>query len=197
MFSNLQQFNFAGARVYVAEFDENVEVAPVQPPLRNEAIEACSDPLAKRQRYCVWLLLDYALKQSAGKGVDELRFALDGGKWSCDGGVEFSLSHCGNVVAVAVAERPVGVDVERLDAERFNERLAKRILNERELTVYNSTAQEQRPQMLAAAWTQKEALFKRDGGKTFVAKEVDVASANGSSTIVTFGSGRYVLSVVE
>ena len=160
--------------MYVAEFDANVEVQPVMPLARQAVIEQTTDPLLKRQRYCVWRLLCDALQQVTGKCADELSFTVDGnGKWRCDGCVHFSLSHSGNVVAVAVARQPVGIDVEALDDKRFNARLARRILTENELTLYNSVPPCERPQALVKTWTQKESLFKRDGGSIFAPKQID------------------------
>ena len=182
--------------MYVAEFDDGVEVKPVQPSIRNEMIERCADPLAKRQRYCVWQLLDYALKQTVGKGVDGMSFNVDvNGKWSCDCGVNLSLSHSGNLVAVAVCDTPVGIDVERLDASRFNERLARRILTDGELTLYNNVPHEERPQALVKAWTQKEAIFKRDGGSAFAPNQVDTLINNVNCLNVAFGDGEYIVAV--
>ena len=195
-FDNLKHLNIHGADVYLAHFDGAVEVKSVLPLIRQRAIEECSDGQTKRQRYCVWQLLDYALKQTIGKGVDELDFAVDEyGKWSCNGGVHFSLSHSGSVVAVAVSASAVGIDVEAVDEQRFNARLASRILTEGELTLYSSVPQEQRPQMLAAAWTKKESVFKRDGGKSFVPSSIDTSLATTFSEKVTFGDNEFVLSV--
>ena len=139
--NKIQQFDILGARVFVAGFDGSVDVKPVAPITRQQYIDSCSDGQAKRQRYCVWLLLDYALKQTLGKGVDELSFTqATNGKWRCDGGINFSLSHCDNVVAVAASEQAVGVDIERIDEQRFNPRLARRILTEVEQTFFLHSA---------------------------------------------------------
>ena len=189
-------FNIGGADVFVAEFDEGVEVKSVQPPIRNEMIARTADPHLKRQRYCVWRLLDYALRQTVGKGVDELSFEIDGnGKWSADCGVRFSLSHSGNVVAVAVGDLPVGVDVERLDEKRFNARLARRILTEGELALYNNVPPDKRPQALVKTWTKKEAVFKRDGGKAFTPNAIDTLLNKAHCEIVTVGDDEYVVAV--
>ena len=198
MFSELKQFNIGGAWVYVAQFDEATEVKPVLPAIRQQLIERCADLQTKRQRYCVWQLLDYALKQRIGNGVDELEFTVDGnGKWSCNGGVEFSLSHSGNAVAVAVSEQPVGIDVEVLDVERFNDRLAERILTVNERKHYDSLPIEKRPQALAAAWTQKESLFKLGSDKSFVSNAIDTTKSKSYCQIIKFGNSDYVVAVTR
>lgn len=199
MSKELLHFNIGGADVYVAEFDEAVEVQPVQPVARQQVIEQCGDELHKRQRYCVWRLLDYALKQRCGLGVDELDFTVDGnGKWSCNGGVHFSLSHCEHVVAVAVSESPVGIDVEAVSKQRFNARLSERILTAREQTLYNSLPPARRPRALAEMWTVKESLFKRDGGKIFAPASIDsTARQTQCQTLVIGKSNQYVIAVAN
>lgn len=196
MLNNVQQFNINGADVYVAQFDKSAELQPVLPAARQHFIEQCDDPLHRSQRYFAWLLLDYALKQRCGKGVKELDFNLDGnGKWSCNGGVSFSLSHSGCVVAVAVAECLVGIDVERLDKQRFNSRLADRILTESERKLYEALPSERRPKALAETWTKKESLFKRSGGKTFTPKQVDTTANKSYCQEVEFDNEQYVVAV--
>ena len=195
-FSYLQQFNINGAQVYVAQFENSVQVQAVLPAIRQQSIEQCADDLHKRQRYCVWRLLDYALQQRIGKGVDELSFSVDGnGKWSCNGGVHFSLSHCGNVVAVAVSEHPVGIDVEACDVERFNARLAQRILTDGERETYQALPTDKRPQALLEIWTKKESLFKRDGGKTFTPNAIDTSTNNSQCQTLEIHNNKYVVAV--
>lgn len=187
-----------GADVYVAQFDEGIQVQPVQPAARQRMIDGCADTLGKQQHYCVWQLLDYALKQHCGKGVDELSFAVDGnGKWSCNGGVNFSLSHSGRVVAVALSSSPVGVDVEAVDGMRFNARLARRILTDGERTLYDNAPQQQQVRLLAEFWTKKESIFKRDGGKAFAPVATDTTGQNVACKLLEFGKKEMVLAVAN
>lgn len=197
--SNTNHFNIGCAEVFVAQFDGAAEVKPVEPLIRQRLIEQTTDPQLKRQRYCVWLLLDYALRSTVGKGVDELSFDLDGnGKWICDGGVCFSLSHSEDVVAVAVSDRNVGIDVEALDESRFNARLARRILTSSESVAFGELPVRQQSQWLAEAWAKKESLFKRDGGNAFAPNAVDSTVCNNvCCRVVSFGKRRYVVAVAN
>ena len=196
MLKEVQQFNIGGVQIFVAAFDETVAIQPVLPVIRQHAIEECNDVHTKRQRYCVWLLLDYALRRCIGKGVDELAFAVDdNGKWSCDGGVSFSLSHCKNVVAVAIFESAVGIDVESLSERRFNSRLAERILTVNERANYDILPIDERARVLAEIWTKKESLFKRDGGKSFAPSAIDTTISKTFTHRLTIENGTVVFSV--
>lgn len=195
MSNKAQQLNNSnyGAFVYVAEFDNGVAVRDVLPPIRNEAIAEANDPTLKRQRYCVWRLLDYALKKTIGKGVAELTFVKNEyGKWSCDGAY-FSLSHSERVVAVAVSVVPVGVDIEFIEQTNFNSRLAERILNERELAIYNNVVPEEQQCALARFWTKKEAVFKREGGAHFTPSAIDTLQNDIYSQHLQLTSGEFCL----
>lgn len=78
---------------------------------------------------------------------------------------EFSLSHSGDTVAVALSlAGPVGVDVEAaaLDATRA-ERLASRTLDTHTLSEWNALAPSQRVAAFLSQWTQREALLKATG----------------------------------
>ena len=192
------KLNIGGTQVYVAEFDDDIEVQPVLPLARQRQIEQCADEQRKRQHYCVWRLLDYALKQCVGKGVDELELSVDAnGKWSCKGDVHFSLSHCRNVVVVAISERAVGVDIEAYDEQRFNSRLAKRILTANEREIYNRLPPDKQAQMLVETWTKKESLFKRNAGKSFVPSIIDTTAAECYTTTVSVGNSKFAISITR
>ena len=186
--------------VYVSSFDSNTVVGEVEPAIRNDIIRKCSDTLIKQQRYCVWQLLDYALRSCYGKGVKDLNFYIDdSGKWNCSNGVYFSLAHCNNVVAVAMCNHCVGVDVESV--ENFvghvnDEKFTGRVLTEGEQKLLQNVPIERRAETLAEMWTKKESIFKLQGGKAFVPKSIDTANVATHSQLLTINGEQYALSVV-
>lgn len=185
--------------VYVSAFDSAVTVCDVESAIRNDMIQRCTHLQAKQQRYCVWQLLDYALRECYGKGVKDFNFSVNGnGKWTCHNGVEFSLAHCGNVVAVAVCNYAVGVDVESISSfERHvdDTDFIERILTDSEQQVLRDTPVQRRAEILARFWTKKESLFKLQGGKTFVPRCVDTTENPAHSQLLTVNGEQYVLSV--
>lgn len=73
--------------------------------------------------------------------------------------IHFNMSHCKTAVACAVADWPVGVDIERTG--RLKERLARHVLNEEE---YHDVITSPAPNLrFTAYWTMKEALVKLTG----------------------------------
>ena len=187
------------AVVYVTTFDTDVEVREVLPTIRNEAIQSCTDTLTKQQRYCVWRLLDYALRDFYGKGVEDFRFYVDdNGKWSSNNGVEFSLSHCNNVVAVAICHHFVGVDVECVGnfvRHANSVDFAERVLTDNEQALLREVSEQHQTETLARMWTRKESIFKLNGGKAFLPKSVDTTVKVAHSQLLTLNGEDYVLSV--
>ena len=195
-----QQYNTQDVvHVYVADFDDTVEVTEVSPKIRNDAIEACADPLHKRQRYCVWCLLNYALREVTGKGVDEFNFTREpNGKWSCDGGVYFSLSHSRHAVAVAVClKESVGVDIEYVSYDRFHDRLAERVLTDWEKHMRRMYAPKFQLYYFLSCWTKKEAIFKRDDNKYFVPSVINTSGLHDCCQRITMDSGVYFVAAVS
>jgi 4'-phosphopantetheinyl transferase len=85
------------------------------------------------------------------------------------GDLEFSVAHSGDLVAVAVATAPVGVDVEQLE-ERPHElgggdpaSLARMVLAAEEQAVLATVAASGRARAFLVAWTRKEAVTKATG----------------------------------
>ncbi|MBR6973631.1 MAG: 4'-phosphopantetheinyl transferase superfamily protein [Bacteroidaceae bacterium] len=71
----------------------------------------------------------------------------------------FNISHCKQAIACVVSNQPVGVDVERIG--RYNESLARHVLNDSEFALVSQSPD---PQVsFTRFWTQKEAIVKLTG----------------------------------
>ena len=70
--------------------------------------------------------------------------------------IHFNLSHCRSIVACAVDDTPVGIDVE--DLGRYSERVARYCMNDDEMSQIGSS-----DLIFTRLWTQKEAVFKLQG----------------------------------
>ncbi len=142
-------------------------------------------------------LLEYALMRSLGLNAANVAFDKTAdGKWTCRE-CEFSLSHKDDLVAVAVSRSPVGIDIEKIDAERFDEKLQARILTPAERSALSRLAASERSLRANILWTEKEALFKRDNGKLFAANKLETANSHCKTIIVKSGEVGYYLSVVS
>ena len=71
----------------------------------------------------------------------------------------FSISHCKQTIAVAVADIPVGIDIETL--RHPSESLIEKTMNEQEQK--QIAAAESPDEMFTALWTRKEAVLKCKG----------------------------------
>jgi 4'-phosphopantetheinyl transferase len=92
------------------------------------------------------------------------------GKPVVAGGPEFSVAHSGDLIAVAVARDPVGVDVEQLDGRARPlgdggdpEALARLVLAEPERAALAGADPSARARAFLVAWTRKEAVAKATG----------------------------------
>jgi 4'-phosphopantetheinyl transferase len=113
--------------------------------------------------------------------------AIDGG------GLEHSVAHSGDLVAVAVAGAPVGVDVEQLGGRARQpgggdpEALARLVLAEEERAVLAAARPSDRARAFLVAWTRKEAVTKAKGdGLRVPFGDVVVAAAAGAPRLVAW-----------
>jgi len=74
-------------------------------------------------------------------------------------GVDFSISHCKNAIAVVLSDRPVGVDVESF--RHAEEPLLKRTMNPEEQAEVRNAADP--AEAFTCLWTRKEAVLKLRG----------------------------------
>ena len=117
---------------------------------RKEYICSIKNKGRKKQSFFVWKLLEFALKNI---GVRNPSFENNNGKWSLvNGEVKFSLSHSRNMVAVAIDDNNVGVDIELISDKLLP--LEKR---------YNTNLMDfDKLLYLSRCFTEEEAKFKAE-----------------------------------
>ncbi|MFE9929346.1 4'-phosphopantetheinyl transferase family protein [Streptomyces sp. NPDC005533] len=79
-----------------------------------------------------------------------------------DGPLHYNLSHSGDLAYLALATRPVGIDIERTPTPQAVTDVLH-TLHPEETTELASLPEAQRPQALARVWTRKEAALKATG----------------------------------
>ena len=188
--------NAAKQHIYVFATKFPIGVTSYYLPIeRREEIDACADEKVRNQKYYAFKLLELAISAVYGKRMRDCNFAKDKyGKWSCDI-CEFSISHSNDIVVVALSDIPVGVDAEPIDLNRFDERIQQRIFTKKEQALAWEMSTEQRADYANRLWTVKEAIFKLQGGKAFVANLVETDSEKHRTAIMYDDNKRYYLSV--
>ena len=171
--------------LYIAPVCDKSDSRDIYPDLRKQEIESVSNERLKMQKLSSWLLLEKAVFNSFGLAMSELNFTKNEyGKWECDK-LHFSLSHTQDAVAVALSDKPVGVDIESLENfnKRDTEKLAKKILCSGE-----SAADDLQ---LLKLWTQKESIYKYLGNGAFVPNKICAKE----HPVRTFLHDGYIVSV--
>ena len=110
------------------------------------------------------------------------------------GAVRHSVAHSGDLVAVAVARAPVGVDVEQLDGRPHPlggdgdpEALARLVLSAAEQATLAAVPPSGRARAFLVAWTRKEAVTKATGdGLRAAFSDVVVAADAGPPRLVAW-----------
>ena len=129
------------------------------PLWRLEKVRSLKKQEDKVRSVAAFLLLQRALQDLGISSVPEFAYQ-DGGKPYLPGcPVHFSLSHTHGAVACAVADSPVGVDVQA--KMEYSPRLAQRISSEEERAVLETAGD--KALTLTELWTKKEALAKKTG----------------------------------
>ena len=194
--------------VFTAPIPNEVCVAGVYPPLRNDDIQNSASDKVRKEKFCAWKLLEYAFLQVFGKAMREISFTrLPNGKWVCDF-CYFSLSHSENMVAVALSNAPVGVDIEKISPIKNQERVAKKILTETEFAEYArlGVSSPSATEFLLEVWTKKESLFKlgsvddneQSGVPSgFIPRRISAFADCATTKRITAQDGEYFLSVAS
>ena len=91
-----------------------------------------------------------------------------------DAGLHFNVSHTDGLALVAVARRPVGVDVERFRTMANPEGLVSRFFSHAERAAFLALEREHRPAGFFRGWTSKEAVIKAAGLSVAILDDFDV-----------------------
>lgn len=117
------------------------------------------------------------------------------GKPYLAGGPEFSISHCRAGVAVAIDDKPIGIDIETI--RPYKEDLAHKVMNEEEQKMIDEVPEEEKTIVFTRLWTQKEAVLKLRGtGIVDDLKQVLVGVKEKLNTTVNIEK-KYVLTIAE
>ena len=180
--------------VFTSAIPECCDISDVTPKERDDEIKAANNGRIKKEKYCSWRLLRYALERSLGIKMENADFSKEkNGKWVANG-FYFSISHSGELVAVAVSRTPVGIDVESYNAP-IKDRFADKILTEHERCEYLSLPEGDRHDYLLTKWTEKEAEFKRRGEGYFAPGEIEISADELYSKDIELNGEKFACSV--
>ena len=159
---------------YIAKLPSVEPCEPLACVERQKDVDKPLNERVRREKYYVWRLLEYAIKLSLGADASRLNFTKgENRRWYCEG-FEFSLSHSGEALAVAISDRPVGVDIERIRV-RSAERIAEHILTVDERAEYDKVLPKAQDKWLIRRWCKKEAIFKSQNKDVFHPTEIETA----------------------
>ena len=142
-----------------------------------------------------WLMLKELLGQVGFNRIDSDEFRYNpNGKPYIPGAPHFSISHCKAGIAVAVDEKPIGIDIEAI--RHADEELIKRTMNEAERELVNEGMSElERDRAFIRLWTQKEAVVKMQGTGITSFEQVQKILEIGDWKLETIEKENYIYSI--
>jgi hypothetical protein len=177
------------AYVVVRKFPFSVSNEDIVPKARENEILGCQSDKVRSEKFYAWKLLEEILQDKFDRNISEAYFDEAIGKWKMEG-LYFSISHSFNVAAIAVSSSPIGIDVERMSADRFENLKVEKILNESESLLPLSLED------VCTIWSKKEAIFKTLDKARFVPRDI-VVSQDVQSQIINVDGEEFVLSVAS
>lgn len=170
-------------------FECNMKVSSKE---RMEEIERTKDKQSKIDKIYAWKVLERVFREEYGENINQLHLhKLDSGKWSCDK-YHISISHSGELIAVAIGKYNCGVDIQSVEEMDFSLDAIELTLNEEEKS---DTVNKD---YLVKNWSVKEAKYKLDGISGFCPKNMKLKEIeNAESEVICYKGREYRLSVVS
>lgn len=150
--------------VYICEdildFDVEEALRAVSAERRERALRYHFD-IDRRQSLAAYLLLYYGLREEYGIiAPPHLGYDDRGNPYLADyPDIHFNLSHCRYGVACAIAQKPIGVDIEVVADVDWD--VARRVMSDEQLEYIATSSEPERA--FCKLWTTKESLLKRTG----------------------------------
>ncbi len=164
---------------------ESAEIPPFGDALRRH-LEG-RGAAVRRASFAAWSLLFHTLAEN-GLPAGTVVFDANGKPGFADVPLFFSISHSGDVCAVAVSDRPVGADIERV-REQYRPRLIERSLSAAEKAAFDGD--------FTRLWCRKEAVAKMTGeGITGYPDGIDTTQYRFVERTVCSRGQRYRLAAV-
>ena len=140
------------------------------------------------------ILAKTAIRKVLGVAVADMRFGVrEFGKpyLANHENAHFNISHSGDIVVCAVYDKPVGVDIQKMNDVNFDS-IANRVFTKNEQERYLSAPQEKQREQFYKIWTAKESYIKFLGtGIKDLSKEIDPDCVIGLSCVFN----DYILAV--
>ena len=121
-----------------------------------------------RQRTAGYDLLKFAVKDKWGIDEDLSNIKVSPNGKPYTDRYKFSISHCCDLVCVAISDIDVGVDIEVVKSRQWD-RLKRKILTDKEQSIV------QDDNTMISLWTKKEAVFKLLDEKIFNPSKIDIS----------------------
>ena len=142
------------------DFDLATALQEISAQRREQALRYRHE-LGQRQCVLAYLLLKRALREEFGITENPVFAFGEHGKPTLVNhpDIHFNLSHCREAVAVALSDRPIGIDIET--TEHYSPEVARRVMSAGEMRQIEASP---RPEVaFTRLWTMKESLFKLTG----------------------------------
>ena len=179
------------ASIFLAQIPEEIK-GTIYCKARIKEIDSCKNEKVKRQKFYAWALLEKCA-ESLGFTPHNLSFKkLENGKWVCSD-FEFSISHSEDVVAVAIDNKKIGVDIQ-IDTNINCEVFAKKILTNSEFSLFENLSKEQKHEFLLEKWTQKESVYKMLENKDLKISQINCNNYSIFTKKINLGNTTYYLS---
>ncbi len=146
-------------KIYIADVSNlniDEDVSKYLPDSRIEKIKKLQKEQDKKLSYGASLLIDKFVLN----GDKNAYFLHSDGKPYTSNDVNFSVSHSGDYVAIAVSDKEVGIDIQKCNKRNFH-RLAKFVFHENEVNLLNCA--DDKLETFFELWTKKEAFLKLIG----------------------------------
>lgn len=152
--------------LYLYDFSDQLEFEYLYdrlPDLLKNKFKSYQNQTAQKQSLFAWALLSLVLEKDYNLNLMnlDLNYHQNDKPFFTDNPVYFNISHSNNLVGVAIANQPIGLDIEFFNQDKNYLNLCEKLLSDQELEKLSKTLG--KSSYLLTNWVIKEAHLKMTG----------------------------------
>lgn len=167
------------AELFFWKITESVEELSELMPDGKEMLDEVYRRFKSPQRRKEWLATR-ALLQSTPHNGSKIVYNTNGAPQLSDGNKQISISHTKELIAIAISDTRVGIDIEHEERDALS--ITRLFLTEKEKMQFSNDSKDEALRL----WTTKEAAFKLASENATVLKEIETELTNEENGVYTY-----------
>lgn len=182
-------------KVYLIDINKVEPIKEKLPLVVIKHVNQYKNKQAKSTSKLAWQCLNHLLRKNYKTDLKTLSFNKKGKPFLKNKKIYFSLSHSFDMIAIAISNSWVGIDVEKIINKKYANLLAEKMLNSGQKQKYITS--KNKLEYLTKVWTQRETIVKLNGCDINIVRDIKCIYTFNTLKITDAKKQKYYVSCIN